>query len=171
VKQDYYWATSKQFPARNRELLSVGRWGKLFRAEPVNYAKPFHYIQELVYENVRLQSYPAQISRLEAFFFFDCLDWAIDYAGDNILYEVELLDPTAQIDRHIITDFGAHLYKKNAEGLPEAAIAEIEQNAHRYWDYSPRPRAVVELATKSPVKVVRKARWKSRPGKASSIWE
>jgi hypothetical protein len=156
MKQDYYWSTSKQFPARKGAPLEVGRWGRVFREDPIAYSSPFSYIDELVYENVRLRHYAGQISRLEAFFFFDNLDWAIDFAGDSLIYEVELLDPTAAIDRHIMADFGSELYLKNAEGFPATSVEEIEKNAHRYWSYAPRPDSVSELLTKGPVKVVKR---------------
>jgi hypothetical protein len=156
MNKDYYWATSKQFPARNGEPLEVGRWGKIFREDPINYADPFHYIGELVYETVRLRHYAGQISRLEAFFFFDCLDWALKFAEGNLVYEIELLDPAAKVERHIMNDFGSLLYPSNADSLPKTSIMEIEKNAHRYWSYAPRPKTMTELLTTGPVKVVRK---------------
>jgi hypothetical protein len=155
VNTAHYWSTSRQFPVQCGEHLEVGRWGRLFRETRIVYSNPFHYINELVYESVRLRYYADHISRLEAFFFFDNLDWALDFARGELLYEIELLEPAAKVERRIINDFGCHLYEGYPEELPVTAIAEIEKNACRYWNYTPRPHTVSELLTKSPAKVIR----------------
>jgi hypothetical protein len=105
---------------------------------------------------VWLRYYAEQISRLEAFFFFDNLDWATNFAKGEPVYEIAPLDPAAKIERHIIEDYGSLLYPQDLEGRPATTIAAVEKNAHRYWNYAPRPQMTTELLTKGPVKVIRK---------------
>ena len=151
----HYWSTSRSFPARQNDILEVGRWGRILRNQNINYDQSFQWINELVYETVRLRYYSGQLSRFEAFFFFDSLDSALQFANGEFVYEIELLDPSAKIERHIINDFGSRLYP-GPDGRPIASIAGIEKHAHSYWNYAPRPQAVVELLTLSPARVVRK---------------
>jgi hypothetical protein len=152
----YYWITSRQYPAQCGEVLEVGRWGRMFKERPIAYSGAFYYIDELVYETVRLRYYVDQISRLEAFFFFDNLDCARKFARKELVYEIELLDQNAKVDRHIMNDIGVDLYEGYPLDDPITSIVEIEKNAHRYWNYTPRPQTTTELLTKSPVKVIRR---------------
>jgi hypothetical protein len=152
----YYWVTARLFPAQCGEILEAGRWGRRFRERQSDFSEAFGGVEELVYETVRLRYYADQISRLEALFFFDNIDYAWKFAPKGLVYEIKLLDQDARVERHVMDDIGAGLYESYIGEDFITSIAEIEKNAQRYWNYTPRPQTTTELLTKSQAVVIRR---------------
>jgi hypothetical protein len=152
----YYWVTARLFPVQCGDILEAGRWGRRYREMQSDFSEAFCTVEELVYETVRLRYYADQISRFDAFFFFDNIDYAWKLAPKGLVYEIKLLDQGAKVERHIMDDIGVELYESYIGADFTTSIAEIEKNAHRYWNYTPRPQTTTELLTKSRAVVIRR---------------
>jgi hypothetical protein len=154
----YYWAGPRNKPIKIGDVVEAGNWGKLFREMRIAYNDPFHYIGELVYETIRLKYYSEQISRLEAFFFFDNIDNAVKFANlqspARPLFKIALLDENPKIDHHVMDDFDKCPYKFNEKRMPITSVLEVAENARRYWSYVRRPNTIEELLTDSKAIVI-----------------
>lgn len=135
-------------------IIEPGNWGRIIRARPMNNGSlPTFYIQELVFESVRLREFSRLPSRLDAAFVFESMNDAtalLKTAGRmDVLHEVEFVDP----------DSPRHRAGSNLIGLPtgdEAAIPALERHARQYW----RGERIVapEILTLSALRIVQRIR-------------
>lgn len=142
----YYCAGALLGPG---SIVLPGNWGRMLR---VGGQRHDRYPREHLLEEVRLEEFPHLPSRLESIFLFDnepnARRWR-EATGNrylDVLYEVELIQPTARTGRLAI----ARLDGFNNGWPPEIA----RPWARRYWQ-PPQMGEVVEVLVESPVRIVR----------------
>ena len=131
-------------------MVNPGNWGRILRMYTQQGSpNPWILTRELIYELVRVRSFPAKPSRLDCLFV--CMsetDLTAFRANAgrifDIGYEVELVDP--QASNHL-GDWSA------ANSQPTANMPAYENSAHLYWQGVGITKP--ELATMSPVRIIR----------------
>jgi uncharacterized protein DUF2441 len=148
VTQRYFYCYS--LPLDVGSVIRPGNWGRILRTyTPQSSPNAWILTRELVWEVVRLRSFPDRPSRFEAIFL--CLSEkdlnefsAAAGRRLDLAYEVELVDPSA----------GSHtgdLTLTNIQNTDSPAV--FEQRATQYWQGTNIVKP--ELITVSPIRITR----------------
>lgn len=143
----YYYACS--YSLAPGSVIQRGNWGRICRLESIE--NNTHLLKEVIFENVRLQEYPDRPSRFEIVFLCPNLDSLLNFVritnrSYDLLYEVELVDPSAKG------------FETNWSLLPpnRVTMAAVEEAARRYWDPQDVDDNVKEVLVESDIRIIRR---------------
>lgn len=152
----YHYAGIKPAPG---SVIEPGNWGRMrnrYVYSPQDPTGGWRLAFELLMEQHRVKTDPTLASRLTSCFVFETLDHAREASQAmnghwNVLYEVQLVEPSARVHRADLSLISAWAHKD--DGLPAPFADRALQIATAYW------RGVVagtpELVTASPLRVGR----------------
>ena len=126
-------------------IILPGNWGRIKQQFEENGAT---IAREVIIENIRIKEFLSKPSRFDGVFACPTIDSAKLYrdkhAPTNLIYEIEILDPTAA--RHDGD------YETCIKGF--VGINSMQQNARTYWNGTNNNNAP-EILTLSPIKIIR----------------
>ena len=130
--------------------MESGNWGRILREHTVQAGNSWLLVRELVYERIRVESFPSKPSRFDSAFL--CLNESDlkQFVQEtsrrfDLCYEVRILDPSAPF----------HIGCTRIQAIESTdSIPNIERKAREYW--SGTDVKLSEYITSSALEIVRR---------------
>lgn len=131
-------------------IVESGNWGRILRQHTVQAGNPWLLVRELVYERIRVESFPSKPSRFDSAFLCSSESDLRQFVQEtsrrfDLCYEVRILDPSAPF----------HMGYTRIQAIENAdSVPSIERKAHVYW--SGADIKLSEYITRSALEIVRR---------------